>query len=493
MTGHVTLVGAGPGDIGLLTLSGAQALREADAVVFDRLVGAEVLALAPASAERIDAGKQSGNHTLPQEQINELLVALAREGKQVVRLKGGDCYLFGRGGEEADALAHAGIPFTVVPGVTSALAAPAYAGIPVTHRDYCSSVHLVTAHAKAGSRPAIDFESLARLSGTIVFLMGVHALPMLMEGLLAAGMDADTPAAVIENGTRADQRKLVGTISTLAVRAVQEKIQSPALIVVGAVCALHTRLDWFSARPLCGKRVVVTRPRERAGTLCARLRAQGAEVIEYPCIETEQTPKNHLPRDLTPFSWAVLTSPVGARAALAALQDEGRDFRALGGLRFACIGRATADALASFGIIADFVPEQFSARALAHGLCARMECGQRALLLRAEEGTPELTEILSAHGVAYEEAAVYRTVYRAEQSEALSAQIAAGRVDFAAFTSASTVRGFIGATPAVDVTRFTAVCIGEATAAAAKKYGMRVRVAKNATVDAMMDCMMEGI
>lgn len=493
MTGHVTLVGAGPGDKGLLTLRGAQAIAGAEVIVFDRLVGADILSMMPETAEQINVGKESRNHTMPQEEINLLLVRKAQEGKRVVRLKGGDCYLFGRGGEETEALAAFGVPFEVVPGVTSALSVPAYAGIPVTHRDFCSSVHIVTAHARAGGALSIDFESLTRLNGTLVFLMGVAALPVLMEGLLAAGMSAEMPAAVIESGTRYNQRKLVGTVGTLTRRAEEEAIKSPAVIIVGRVCTLSDTLDWFSAQPLHGKRIVVTRPKERSGTLADKLRALGAGVTEYPCIETEQMPEAALPQDFSAYTWCVLTSPAGVPALCAALYAHGTDMRALFGLKFACIGNGTAAELAKLGIRADYVPESFDAKHLAEGLRSMAKPGDRLLLLRAEQGTEELTDILAAHAVAFDDVAIYRTRYRSAQSAALAAEIEAGQVAAVTFTSASTVRGFLQATPGADVSRFIAVCIGQSTANEAKQANMRVKIAANATIDAMVTCILEGI
>lgn len=268
-------------------------------------------------------------------------------------------------------------------------------------------------------------------------------------------------------------------------------LQSPAVIVVGAVCALSETLDWFSALPLAGRRIVVTRPKTRAGTLSARLSALGAEVIEYPCIETVETPVSSLPDDLSAYSWAVFTSPAGVPAALHALEARDKDFRALYGCRFACIGAGTAKELAKYGIRADFVPEQYDAAHLAAGLCERAAPEDRVLLLRARDASPELPDALRRRNIAFTDAAVYRTAYRSGQSETLSAQINRGRVDMAAFTSASTVRGFTASLRNADMTRFTAVCIGEATAREARKHHMRVKTAKNATIDEMIACMLE--
>lgn len=270
MTETVTLVGAGPGDAALLTLGGLAALKNADAVVYDRLVDDSILDLVPEGAARICVGKEQGHHPVPQDEINAILVRLAREGKRTVRLKGGDGFLFGRGGEECEYLRAHGVPFRVLPGVTSALAAPAFAGIPVTHRDFCSSVHIVTAHARAGKPLSIDFEALVRTKGTLVFLMGLASLEQVMHGLSDAGMPGDTPAAVIENGARGTQRKVIATVRDIAQEVRRREIKSPALIVVGRVCALSDTLDWWTPLPLHGKTVAVTRPQGRGNALVSR-------------------------------------------------------------------------------------------------------------------------------------------------------------------------------------------------------------------------------
>ena len=493
MTGKVTLVGAGPGGRGLLTLAGAAALGQADAVVFDRLVGEDILGLIPEKAARVNVGKENNHHPVPQDQINEILVRLAKEGKNVVRLKGGDCYLFGRGGEECEYLLENGVPFRVIPGVTSALAAPAFAGIPVTHRDFCSSVHIVTAHARAGKPLQIDFDSLVRAGGTLVFLMGLTALEQVMDGLLAAQIAPDMPAAVIENGTRGNQRKVVATVSDLAPQVRAAGLKSPALIIVGRVCTLSDKLDWFTPLPLHGKTVVVTRPRERAGTLAARLHERGANVIEAPCIETvPRTDVQPLAAALAqPHDWAVFTSPAGVHAAVQALRALGRDLRALYGMRLAAIGRGTADALAAYGLAADLVPGQYDGAHLADALLAAMPQGGAALLLRAAAGGRILPEKLAAAGVTVTDVPIYDTVYRCAKADELRALLDRGEADVVTFTSMSTVEGFVQAVGAADYTGFTALCIGEQTAQAARKYHMNVKIAENATIDAMIACLLE--
>ena len=493
MTGKVTLVGAGPGGRELLTLAGAAAIEKADAVVFDRLVNEDILGLIPETAVRVNVGKENNHHPVPQDQINEILVRLAQEGKNVVRLKGGDCYLFGRGGEECEYLLENGVPFQVIPGVTSALAAPAFAGIPVTHRDFCSSVHIITAHARAGKPLQIDFDSLVKAGGTLVFLMGLTALEQVMAGLLAAHIAPDMPAAVIENGTRGNQRKVVATVSDLAPQVRAAGLKSPALIIVGKVCTLSDRLDWFTPLPLHGKTVVVTRPRERAGTLAARLRELGANIIEAPCIETVERENVQPLADALrqKHDWAVFTSPAGVHAAVHALQKLGRDLRALYGMKLAAIGRGTADALAGYGLTADLIPAQYDGEHLADALTAAMPQGGAALLLRAAAGGQILPEKLKAAGVYVTDVPLYDTEYRCAKADELRAMLEQGAADVVTFTSMSTVEGFVQAVGVADYTGFTALCIGEQTAQAARRYNMNVKIAENATIDAMIACLLE--
>lgn len=490
MAGKVTLVGAGPGDPGLLTVKGRLLLEQAEVVVYDRLVSPAVLELIPASARRIDVGKEASHHPIPQEQINRILLEEAQAGYNVVRLKGGDPFVFGRGGEELETLAGAGIDFEEIPGVTSAIAAAAYGGIPVTHRDYASSLHLITAHARAGEPLAIDFEALVRTRGTLVFLMGVTALPDIVRGLLDAGMAGDTPAAAVERGTLPAQRRCDATLETLPARASEMEIRSPALIVVGGVCRLAQKLCWFEKLPLHGKRVLVTRPRDRAGTLSDKLRALGADVTEFPCIRTEAI----LPcpamedalRRISDYEWLGFTSAAGVEAFWTCLRSLGRDARALGSVKLAAIGSATGRALEAHGLTADLIPAVYDAAHMGEAL-AEAAVG-KVLLLRAEEGSAALTDALARAGAAYDDVAVYRTIYDNPRSQELREALEAGEFDFVTFTSASTVKGFVS-TVGADAAfgRFTGLCIGEQTAAEAEKYGIRVKIAEKATIDALVE------
>lgn len=492
--GHVTLVGAGPGDPGLLTVKGRQAIAEADVIVYDRLVGPEILALMPNHAEQIDVGKKSSHHPVPQPRINEILLKKAQQGKRVVRLKGGDCFLFGRGGEELELLAQNGISFEVIPGVTSALAVPAYAGIPVTHRDYTSSVHIITGHAKKNGELQLDFDALVRHGGTLVFLMSVTSTPSILRGLMGAGMSADIPAAMVERGTLPRQRKLVATVGTLAQR--MKQIESPAILVVGAVCALSDKFDWYDSLPLHGVTVAVTRPRQRAGTLTERLRQLGADVISYPCIETQDIwpnmPVVEALASIEQYHWLVLTSPAGVDTLMRLLDAAEMDSRSLAHLKLAVIGAGTAKKLKEFGLRADYVPDVYDAAHLAEGLIRLVREGEHVLLLRAQQGTPELPQQLREACIVFDDIAVYRTLYQNERSAELAELLAHGQLDYVTFTSASTVQGFVKSLPEnADLTHFTALCIGSSTQKAAFAAGMKTITAANATIDAMIDTLQE--
>lgn len=486
-TGNVILVGAGPGDPGLLTRKGLEAISQAEVVVFDRLVGPEILGLIPENAEKIDVGKQASNHPVPQYRINQILLEKALEGKRVVRLKGGDPFLFGRGGEELELLKEHGIPFQEVPGVTSALSVPAYAGIPVTHRDYCSSVHIITGHAKAGTELKIDFDALRRTKGTLVFLMGVTALPMICKGLLDSGMDGDMPAAVIERGTLPRQRKVVSTLAELPKAAEDAKIVSPAIIVVGRVCGLSDSFDWFDNLPLKGREIIVTRPAERNGSLCGKLSALGASVTAYPCIRTVERVNN--PEldtaigKLNDYRWLVFTSPAGPGIFFKNLRKQHMDARALAGLKIAAIGPKTAAEVEKFGVLADLVPETYDSDHLAQAM-AGVEGS--VLLCRASEGSDALPKLFADKGISFADIACYDTVYEAPNSDSVKELVESGAI--VTFTSASTVRGFARSLPDADYSNIIGCCIGRQTAAEAEQYGIPVRIAEKATMDSLIEC-----
>ncbi len=494
--GKVWLVGAGPGDVGLMTVKGRDVLAKADVVVYDALVGVGVLGLIPDSAELIFAGKRAGHHYLRQEDTNRVLLAEALKGKRVVRLKGGDPFLFGRGGEELELLTAYGIPYEVVPGITSAIAVPAYNGIPVTHRDYCSSVHIVTGHRRADHTYDIDFDALRRTGGTLVFLMGIAALPDICGGLLEAGMDPQTPAAVLERGTTARQHRITATLGTLAETCARTQVQTPAIIVVGRVVGCAEAFAWAEQRPLAGVRVLLTRPKESISSMAAMLRARGAEVLENPAIGTVPLRSAQLDGALDAlaegkYKWLVFTSPAGVRVFFDALLER-HDVRALAGVSIAAIGQGTLKALRERGLRADFLPSVYDGGTLGRELAGQVRPGQRVLIPRAAIGNAELPEALAAAGAEVTDLPTYETVFPAPGAADLQAELDAGEIDFAVFTSASTVRGLAKNCPGADLTKLRAVCIGKQTAAAARALGMTVRTAPKATLEALAGTLEEA-
>ena len=455
--GTVYLVGAGPGDPGLITVTGRELLRRADAVVFDALANPALLAQAPATARRLDVGKRARHHKLTQDQTNQLLLDLAREGLMVVRLKGGDPYLFGRGAEECAFLAERGIRCEVVPGVTAGLAAPATAGIPVTHRKTASTVTIVTGHEDpTKGRTSVDYGGLAALigtGGTACFYMGVGRLPAIAGELIERGLSRDTPAAAVQWGTLPRQRDVRGTLATLPQAVLDAGLGAPAIIVVGAVAALdEPGLNFFTDRPLFGVRVLVTRTRQQSSELSDRLRAAGAQVIEAPTLQLVPPPdwaavdeavgRLGTAADQGGYDWLVLTS-VNAVDTLADRIDAlGRDARALAGVRLAVVGRSTADALWSrLTLRADLLPERFTAAALADAMAADDGLkGGRCLLLRADIARPGLPQALTDAGAEVDEVVAYETRPPAELDAAALDALRAGDIDWVTFTSSSTAR-----------------------------------------------------
>ena len=451
----VYLVGAGPGDPGLLTVRGRELVERCDAIVYDRLADPRIVALAPESAERIYAGKRPGEHAMTQERLNEALVELGARLATVVRLKGGDPFVFGRGGEEALALEAAGIPFEVVPGVSSAYAVPAYAGIPVTQRGMAAQVTFVTGHEDpAKPESSIDWSSLAATPGTLVFLMGVGALEENARRLIAHGMAADTPAAVISHGTRPDQRTVTAPLARIAEAAAG--LSAPAITVVGEVARMREHLAWFEHRPLHGCRVVVTRARAQASGLRARLEELGAAVIEAPAIRIEPLPFD--PPEIGRYDVLVLTSANGVERVLPA------DVRELAGVTVAAIGTATADALAARGIVADVVP----ARAVGEALLAELGdvAGKRILLAAAEGARDVRPDGLAAGGADVTVLRTYRTVPEPVDADAVLA------ADLVTFTSSSTVANLVAAMGSRDLSALRAVSIGPVTSASLREAGI---------------------
>lgn len=447
-SGKVYLVGAGPGDPGLLTLRAAELLGHAEVIVHDRLVHPALLAHAPAGAQILDAASLAPDRSGRQDAINRLLVDQARAGRRVVRLKGGDPYVFGRGGEEAEALAHAGIPFEVVPGVSSFSAVPAYAGIPLTHRQHASAFTVVTGHEDP-TRPesSVDWAQIARLHGTKVVLMGLERLPDITARLLAAGQSPETPVSLVSNGTLATQKTLDGRladIADIADRARQDGFRSPAIAVIGEVVRLRGPLGWFEARPLFGRRVVVTRAREQAGEFSRRLADLGAEVLEIPTVRiahpTEREPMIEALAGLGEYDWVVFTSVNGVNAFFDGLLAAFEDLRAVGNLRFAAVGSATAARIRELHLRVDAIPDEFVGKAVADAIEKKESLENlRVLLARAEVASPELCRQLEDRGAIVDDVSFYRTMPETNAAQAAVASLLDQGADWLTFTSSSTV------------------------------------------------------
>jgi uroporphyrinogen III methyltransferase/synthase len=478
MSGTVYLVGAGPGDPGLMTRRALDLVAEADAILYDRLVPPGALDGARPEAELRYVGKRPGEGSVPQEEINRTLVELARAGRSVVRLKGGDPFVFGRGGEEAEALAAAGVSFEVVPGVTAGVAAPAYAGIPVTHREAASAVAFVTGHEDPDKpESALDWRALAAFPGTLVLYMGVRRLDAIAAALIEAGRPPDEPAAVVAHGTQPAQRTVTGTLGEIAAKVADAGVEPPAVTVVGDVARLRERLAWFERRPLAGRSVVVTRARAQASGLAARLRALGADVVEAPAIRIEPRESVELDRALEHidrYTLVCLTSPNGAELFAEGLMRRGRDARALAGAVVAAIGPGTAAALARFGIGADVIPERAVAEALVEALADVPVDGRPVLVARAAEARDVLPDALRERGAEVDVVALYETVREPLPDERLRAVASA---DYVTFTSSSTVRFLMGALGDGGLPgEARVVSIGPVTSATAREHGLEVHV-----------------
>ncbi len=492
--GVVYLVGAGPGDPGLMTARSLALIAGADAIYYDRLIPPGALSGAREDAELVYVGKQPGVPSVPQEEIGARLIEAARAGRSVVRLKGGDPFVFGRGGEEGEALRAAGVEFEVVPGVTAGVAATAYAGIPVTHRDDASAVAFVTGHEDpTKTETALDWEALAAFPGTLVFYMGVKRLAENAAALIAAGRDPEQPAAAIERGTWPGQRTVEATLGTIAAAVEAEEVGAPALIVVGEVAARREGLAWLERRPLHGRRVVVTRARAQASGFAATLRDLGAEVVELPAIRIEPRLEAAEVRAaaaaIGEYALVCLTSPNAVGLLFEALATAGRDARALAGATVAAIGPGTARALAERGIDADVVPERFVAEALVKALAAVEVKGRRVLLARAAEARDVLPDALRERGAEVDVVALYETVREQPDAGAIEAAQAA---DYVTFTSSSTVTNLIEALGDRFPVAARVVTIGPVTSEAAVAAGLRVDVeAERHDIDGLLTALLE--
>lgn len=481
-TGIVYIIGAGPGDAGLITLKAVEVLRVADVVIYDNLVNEELLKYAPTTARLIYAGKKGGDHTLSQDKINELLAKEALDGNVVARLKGGDPFIFGRGGEEAEVLVAHGVPFEVIPGVTSAIAVPAYAGIPLTHRGLTSTVAFITGHEDpTKDKSDIDWQALTGI-GTLVFLMGVKNIAQITDALISRGKLPDTPAALIHRGTTPRQEVMTGTLATIADQAEANHFKAPAILVVGPVVELRETLSWFDTKPLFGKGIVMTRPQRQADDLACLLAAQGASPIAFPTIAIQPPADwNELDRaldQLESYAWLIFTSANGVHFFFERLREKGRDIRDLKGIKICCIGPATARQIETRGIRVDLVPDEFIAEGILKSFGAMDLQGLKILIPRAAKARDMLPEGLKKQGAMVDIATTYQTVNCSGKKEDLVKLIDAGDVDIITFTSSSTVTNFVeimGADYALP-SSVRIACIGPVTAATAKKAGFKIDI-----------------
>jgi uroporphyrinogen III methyltransferase/synthase len=484
--GKVYLVGAGPGDPDLITVKGKECIQRADVVIYDYLASPALLSWAKKEAQILYVGKKAGEHTLPQEGINQLIVEKAQSGLTVTRLKGGDPFIFGRGGEEAEAIVAAGIPFEVVPGVTSAIAASAYAGIPLTHRKYASSVSIITGHEDPSKKDSsINWQAPADSQSTLVFLMGVKNLPRITQKLMEHGKSPQTPVGLVQWGTTLRQKTVTGTLATIVDNVRQAGLTAPSIIIIGDVVQLRDTMKWFENRPLFGKTIVVTRAREQASDLVRQLSNLGAQCLEYPMIAIAPTDNFQLLdtaiHEIDTYQWIIFTSVNGVSCFFERLYHNSGDARSLGHLSTACIGPATAERLMQFGIKSDIVPENYQAEAIIEAFQKEDIKGKHILLPRAKEARPILPVELRKMGATVNEISVYNTQrVQEEKSEALISSLEKGEIDLVTFTSSSTVRNFKERLP-VDqfsqlVRKTTFASIGPITSQTATKMGFQIEI-----------------
>lgn len=499
--GTVYIVGAGPGDPDLITVKAVECLKQADVVIYDFLAAPKLLKYAREDAEVIYVGKKGGDHTLPQDKINELIAEKAKEGHMVVRLKGGDPFIFGRGGEEAEILAQAGIPFEIVPGVTSAIAAPAYAGIPLTHRRYNTSVAFITGHEDPTKEEStIDWSKLATGVGTLVFLMGVKNLPSITEKLIAAGRDPKTPVALVRWGTTPRQVTLTGTLETIVADVKAAGLKPPSIIIVGEVIELRETLNWFEKRPLLGKTVVVTRARAQASDLVDKLSDLGAECLECPTIKVVPPDDwGHLDAaidNLETYDWLIFTSVNGVSYFFERLYEKGLDVRAVKDVRTAAIGPATAKRLGEFGLKSDIVPETYQAESVVEAFEKEDMEEKRVLLPRAKEARPILPVELVKLGAVVNEITAYQTEQASENLDLLIKRLEEGSIDIVTFTSSSTVKNFKALLPDDRfeslIKNVTVASIGPITTDTAKELGFKVDItAEDFTIPGLCEAILQ--
>ncbi|HET7712650.1 MAG TPA: uroporphyrinogen-III C-methyltransferase [Thermoanaerobaculia bacterium] len=498
--GKVYLVGAGPGDPGLLTRKAAELLARADLVAIDALVSPDVAALIPRDTAILYVGKRAGAHSVPQDEINRLLIEEARRGRMVVRLKGGDPFVFGRGGEEAREIMASGIAVEIVPGITSAIAAPAYAGIPVTHRDHATSFTVVTGRESADSR-GVQWELLARIEGTLVFLMGFASLEEIVNQLTSHGCPSSTPAAVISKGTTTEQLTITGTLADIVAAVRSRDVETPALLVVGDVVTVRSSINWFETKPLFGRQVIVTRAREQASELKALLEDSGAHVLQFPTIDI-LPPDSYESLDkvidaLADFQWLIFTSVNGVKSFFERLTEKGSDTRAIGDAMVAAVGSVTADELRARGVVPDLVPEKFQSIALLP-LLDPDQRGIRTAIIRAAEGRDELVHELRRRGGEVDVAIAYRTVAADYDIDRLSDLIARDRIDLVSFASASSVEAFFSKLTTEEKARLSSralfASIGPTTTDALREHARAPDLqASSATIAALHRAIVEHL
>ena len=502
MNTNVYLVGAGPGDPDLISVKGRECIRKADVIIYDYLASPELLKHASKKAELIYVGKKGGDHTLSQDKINALIVRKAASGNVIVRLKGGDPFIFGRGAEEAEQLINQGITFEIVPGVTSAIAAPAYAGIPLTHRAYNSSVAFITGHEDPTKKETrTNWAALVEGIGTLVFLMGVKNLPKIVANLTANGMPSETPVALVRWGTTNRQRTVVGTLADIEQRVQAAKLKAPAVIIIGHVVELREQMKWFEDRPLFGKKIVVTRARHQASALLKLLTALGASCLECPTIEVvapqTQKPLDNALENIESYDWIVFTSVNGVSFFFKRLFEIGLDVRALGHLRTASIGPTTAKRLADFGLNSDIIPSAYRAEAVVDAFAKEQIDGRKILLPRAREARSVLPVELTKMGAQVDDVTVYHTRAVDTGKTELLATLEEGAVDLITFTSSSTVKNFHALLPPGKINDFMAdikiASIGPITTETALKLGFEVDItAEEFTIQGLCDAIVQS-
>jgi len=499
--GKVYLIGAGPGDPGLITVKGLECVKRADVIIYDYLANERLLEQRRPDAELIYVGKQGSRHTLPQDEINGLIVRKAREGKLVARLKGGDPFIFGRGGEEAEELADSNIPFEIVPGVTAATSVPTYAGIPLTHREHTASVAFVTGHedpTKPESK--VHWDKIATGIGTLVFFMGMKNLQNIVDNLVSHGRDPKTPVALIQWGTRTDQRVVTGTLQDIVSKVKEAKLGPPAIIVVGEVVKLRQKLNWYESKPLFGKRIVVTRSRDQASVFAEKLIDLGATTIEFPTIEVVPPASwdelDGAVNTIETYNWLVFTSANAVRFFMERLRALGKDLRMLKGVNICVVGPKTAEALESYGLRPDLIPSEFKAEGVLSALGGVKVKGQKFLIPRAKVARETIPDKLRDLGALVTVATAYENVKPAADAERAKKLFEEKKIAAITFTSSSTVNNFIEILGQKEYKSLlegvVVACIGPVTAKTAEEHGMKIDIMpKEYTIPALVEAMVE--